>query len=438
MTSSTVRTFSDLQGRKVGVFGLGVEGRATLRRLDLLGITSGVVDDAPKGGDGSVLQTSSGGLEALFACEVILKTPGISKYRDEVIALEAAGIEIRSALDLWFGEVDPSGVVMVTGTKGKSTTTSFLAHLLQGLGKSVVRGGNIGHHPYDSDGFHGADFTILEISSFQAEAFTAVPPLVGVTSLGEDHLDWHGSVDRYVLDKLSLTSKPGASVAVVADEAALRAQRENLGPNPVFVQPTDVDRALASAVGLSGDHHHRNVAVARALLERLIGPREPEALLAAAIGYKHLESRFTDLQPLGAIRVIDDSLATNPLPTVAGLTGLLDDRVALILGGRDRGVSYEPLAEALEARTLPTLVLCLPENGARIASTLHESELLQVNLVETLPEAVALGLAWLAPAGVLLLSPAAPSFGQFLDYRDRALSFAEAVDLHRNATMPSS
>ncbi len=438
MPRSDVRTFSDLQSRKVGVFGLGVEGRATLRRLHLLGIRAVVVDDAPKAGDDEVLQTSSGGIEALATCEVVLKTPGISAYRDDVLALNAAGIEIRSALDLWFGGVDPSRVVMVTGTKGKSTTTTFLAHLLEGLGESVVLGGNIGDPPYDPDLSPEAEFTILEISSFQAEALTSVPPLVGVTSLGEDHLDWHGSVDRYVADKLSLTSKPGAKVAVVADEPVLRAQRDLLGPSPIFVKPSDFDRALSAAAGFSGDHHHRNVAVARELLERLIGPTDPEALLSAALGYKRLESRFTDLVPLGAIRVIDDSLATNPLPTIAGLAGLSHDRVALIVGGRDRGVSYEPLAEALGGRTVPTLVLCLPENGARIADALQESDLVQVRVLETLAEAVDCGLEWAAPDGVLLLSPAAPSFGQFLDYRDRAARFAEVVDLHRDATTPSS
>ncbi len=438
MASSGVRTFSDLQGRKVGVFGLGVEGSATLRRLQLLGISAVVVDDAPKELDGSVLPTANGGLETLHACEVVLKTPGISSYREDVLSLKATGVELRSALDLWLGEVDPKYVVMVTGTKGKSTTTSFLAHLLRGLGKSVVLGGNIGYPPYDPELAQAGELTVLEISSFQAEALTMVPPLVGVTSLGEDHLDWHGSVDRYVADKLSLTSKPGAAVAVVADEPVLRAQRALLGPGPVFVAPSELDRALSSVAGLSGDHHHRNVAVARELLERLIGPTAPEALLDAAVGYQHLESRFTDLAPLGGIRVIDDSLATNPLPTIAGLAGLSKDRVALILGGRDRGVSYEPLAEVLEARTVPTLVLCLPENGPRIAGELTPSDLLRVEVVDSLPEAVDRGLSWAAPNGVLLLSPAAPSFGQFLDYRDRASSFAEAVNLHRNATTPSS
>jgi UDP-N-acetylmuramoylalanine--D-glutamate ligase len=197
------------------------------------------------------------------------------------------------------------------------------------------------------------------------------------------------------------------------------------------VVPTDFDCQLALELGLLGFHHAENVAVARTLLEAVLGPHNEAELLTAARGYAPLESRFFQLPPLGEIAVIDDSLATNPLPTIAGLSALSHDRVALIAGGQDRGVDYEPLAQALAERTMPTFVACLAEAGDVIASVTPLTDLLSVEKFASLEEAVAACLTWLSGKGALLLSPAAPSFGQFENYRDRSEAFQRAVDRHR-------
>ena len=108
-------------------------------------------------------------------------------------------------LGLWANEADLSRVVYVTGTKGKSTTSSVIGHLLSGLGRSALVGGNFGVAPYDPDQAGGYDYWVIEVSSYTATDLAVTPPVTAVTSLHPDHLPWHGDVERYYRDKLSAT-----------------------------------------------------------------------------------------------------------------------------------------------------------------------------------------------------------------------------------------
>ena len=126
---------------------------------------------------------------------------------------------------------------------------------------------------------------------------------------------------------------------------------------------------------------------------------------------------------------MDDSLSTNVLPTLAALDAFPGRRIALIVGGQDRGIDYAPLAAGVLARDAPTFVLTLPDSGPRIRAEIEQAaaEHKRVTDCPDLDEAVAAGFRWAQPDGVVLLSPAAPSFGRFRDYRDRSEAFASAV-----------
>ena len=143
-------SWSQLRGARVGVWGLGVEGAANLGKLAELGVDPVLVDDRPagRGPDGRpVLATHEGGLDALAGCEVVVKTPGISRYRPEVAELEGRGIAVVGGLGLWLAEADRGRVVCITGTKGKSSTTAIAGHLLRRWGYPSMVGGNIGEPP---------------------------------------------------------------------------------------------------------------------------------------------------------------------------------------------------------------------------------------------------------------------------------------------------
>jgi UDP-N-acetylmuramoyl-L-alanine---L-glutamate ligase len=436
-------SWSALADARVGVWGLGVEGRASLRRLRTMGRVPVLVDDDPPGAelDGlEVLATGAGGLERLAGCEVVIKSPGISRYRAEVSQLEGAGVAVVGGLGLFMEEADPDRVACITGTKGKSTTTALAVHLLNGLGYDARAGGNIGHPPWDPTPGPPPAYWIVETSSFQVPDLLSGPAVVAVTSLSPDHLDWHGSVERYYADKLSLCTKPGV-VHAVADgsDPELRARADLLGPEVQWVSPDDVerDRAWAEALGLPGSHNARNASIARAVVLDLGIVADDGALAEAAEGFVPLPSRCRSLGFAGPVEFVDDSLSTNVLPTQAALDAFGDRPVALLVGGQDHGIDYAPLGRTVARRTAPTLVVTMPDNGPRIGAAVRGEaggtgetrEAVEVADTPDLEAAVDAAYDWAAArgGGVVVLSPAAPSFGRYHDYRDRAGSFALAA-----------
>jgi UDP-N-acetylmuramoylalanine--D-glutamate ligase len=446
-------SWSDLRGRTVGVWGLGVEGRATIRRLAALGVEPVLVDDRPPDGgvDGRpVMATGAFGFDALTRCDVVIKTPGISRYRTEVERLEAGGTPVVGALGLWLEEADLARVVCVTGTKGKSTTTSVAGHLLRGLGHRVMVGGNLGTPPYDPDAPTDVDYWIIEVSSYQAADASAAPPVVAVTSLHPDHLTWHAAdVETYYADKLSLCTRPGAELTVAnGDTPLLRERRSLLGPQ---VQWVSVEGApaddWAAGLGLLGAHNHRNALIARACLVALgaKGAADDDAVARAAAGYEHLESRLRPVGTVDGVLFVDDSLSTNVLPTLAAVDAFPDRRVTVIVGGQDRGIDYGPLVSGLAARPAPTLVVITESDAApRIRAAFDAlaafspssdaDDLLDVVELPDLDAAARVGRDWARPDGVVLLSPAAPSFDRFRDYRERSDAFVAAVSRLRAVT----
>lgn len=430
MTASSGRgpTWADLRGRRVGVWGLGVEGAATRRRLEAEGVEpQALVDETPRE-DERVRTLADGGYDALAACEVVIKSPGISPYDEPASRLAEAGVELTGGLALWLAGLSPEKVCCVTGTKGKSTTTSIAGALARGLGADVATGGNLGVPPWDP-ATKPAEWWIVEVSSYQAHDLTGGPRVAVVSSLGQDHLTWHHGIENYVRDKLRLCRLPGvASVVVPAGDTELARRRELLGERVIEVGESEGE--WLDALGLLGAHNRRNACLARAALVQLgIPGADDDARVAeAAREYQPLRSRLTPLGAVDGVDFVDDSLSTNVLPTLAAVAAFPQRRVALLVGGFDRGIDYAPLADALAEHADPLLVLTMPDNGDRIAHTLAERVPgVEVRRCADLEEAVRVGHAWAKPDGVVLLSPAAPSFGRFRDYAERAEVFESAM-----------
>jgi UDP-N-acetylmuramoyl-L-alanine---L-glutamate ligase len=438
-------SWSDLSGASVGVWGLGIEGTANLQLLEKLGADVVVIEDSPPDGPvlgHEVLALGGGGLEVLATRDVVVKTPGVRRRRPEVAHLEALGIPVVGGLGLWMQEAPRDRVVAITGTKGKSTTAAVAGHLLEAFGYRILVAGNIGRTPYESGTPADFDYAIVEVSSYQATDLAASPPVVAVTSLHPDHLDWHGGVEEYFRDKLSACTQPGCHLTIAdGDSPLLKERASQLGPRIEWVRDLDdgdLGGPWLEVLGLVGTHNKRNAMIARACLLGL-GVREAmdaEALAAAAEGFQGLESRLRPIGAVAGVTFVDDSLSTNVLSTLAALDAYRSERVALIVGGHDRGIDYEPLAEALSARaarpeTGVVAVFTLPDNGSRISEQIrrHPDAATEVTDCEELAEAVRAGFSWARTAGgVVLLSPAASSFGRYRDYKARSAAFAEATE----------
>jgi UDP-N-acetylmuramoylalanine-D-glutamate ligase len=274
------------------------------------------------------------------------------------------------------------------------------------------------------------------VSSYQATDLPVSAPVTAVTSLHPDHLPWHGGIEQYYRDKLSACSQPGAELTITnGDSDLLRERFPLMGPRVEWVRESDdPDATWMDALGLPGRHNRRNALIARGCLRALgiPGAGDDEAMRAAAEGYVGLPSRLATIGVVDGVTFVDDSLSTNVLPTLAALDAFPDRRIALIVGGHDRGIDYAPLAAGVVAREAPTYVLTLPDSGPRIRAQIEAAPAPQpgfagVTDCRDLSAAVAAGYRWAQPDGIVLLSPAAPSFGFFKDYRDRAEAFAREV-----------
>jgi UDP-N-acetylmuramoylalanine--D-glutamate ligase len=319
--------------------------------------------------------------------------------------------------------------------------------------------------PYDPDRDADYDYWVIEVSSYQATDLACSPPVTTVTSLHPDHLPWHGGVERYYRDKLSACSQPGAELTVAnGDSELLREHATLLAPQVEWVSESDEpDATWMAPLGLPGRHNRRNALIARRVLRALgvSGADDDAALRIAAEGYVGLPSRLSTVGVVAGVSFIDDSLSTNVLPTLAALDAFPGRRIALIVGGQDRGIDYAPLAAGVFGRQAPTFVLTTPDSGPRISAAFRAaaspaaeggatdtSALGSASAAEDasasgpagaaggfagvtdcadLAAAVSAGFDWARPDGIVLLSPAAPSFGRFRDYTDRAEAFARAM-----------
>ena len=419
---SRLTGFASLRDRRVGIFGVGVEGRAALARL--ASITSDVilVDDHPSSTD--VVGTDDGGLAALLTCDVVLKSSGVPARSPAVIALRQAGVDVTSALNLWMNECDCQRVIAVTGTKGKSTTTALVAFFLECGGEVAHRVGNSGQPPYDPSVDLSSGWCVVEVSSFQSVDLTVAPPRVVVTSLGSDHLDWHGSLEQYWRDKLSITHRPGSESTFVVDTPDMRSRANEFGGHLQWVSPDASD--VARALHLEGAHSVSNVALALAVVADALGTSLTavrQAVLERADQFVPLRGRLTYLATYDGVRYFDDGLATNVLATTAALEIFAQEPLTLIAGGFDRGVDYAPLARVVAQRQPPTNVITIGPAGQRIAQAMRERGV-SVTSVRTLSDAVAQARTSRSGSGVVLFSPAAPSFDQYANWLERSEDFA--------------
>ena len=449
---------ASLAGRRVALWGWGREGRAAYaalravrpaapdpgaqddrfpQRLTLF-CTEGEAADARALGDARLVVETDASAERLSAFDVVIKSPGISPYRPEALAAAERGTRFVGGTALWFAARPDARTVCVTGTKGKSTCSALLAHLLRAAGHRTALTGNIGQPLLELlDG--QADYWVVELSSYQTRdvAASGVQPDVAlVTNVFPEHLDWHGSQSRYVEDKLSLVTaaKPKIAVLNAADTrlAALRPAGVELR---WFGQPEgwhlrgDVvwrgDAAVFDARDLPvpGRHNRSNLCGVLAAVEAL--GLDAVALAPHIARFRPLPHRLQWLGARGGIGYVNDSISTTPHASLAALEVYRGQRVAILVGGHDRGLDWTAFAEGVSAQP-PLAVVTMGQNGPRIHALLQAAAAgrFELQQADGLADAVVRAQAALVGDGVLLLSPGAPSFGAYRDYAERGCHFA--------------
>ena len=440
---------------RVGVVGLARSGRAAARLALASGATVYACDDAdtpelqqaaaPLRELGAVITLGGASRAELAACEIIVVSPGVPPGAPSLAAAEASGARLIGEVEWAYGHLS-CPVIAVTGTNGKSTTTAWIAHLLEASGRKAPAAGNIGLALSEIALRQPApDWAVVEVSSFQLARTERFAPRIGVlTNLAPDHLDRYATVGDYYADKARLfRNATDRSVWVLnGEDAAARAlpgaapgerlyfrvdSRLEAGERGGFVDERDtlvlrlprgdVPLLPASEMKLLGRHNVAN-ALAAALAAKSAGA--PCGSVAAGLrGFTGLEHRLEVVIERGGVVWINDSKATNVASTNVALESMTRPTV-LLLGGRHKGESYTALLP--ELRRHVRYVIAYGEAARRIETELASA--VRVERVEGGFDAVIERAADVAAFGdAVLLSPACASFDMFRDYEDRGRQF---------------
>jgi len=448
---------SELEGRRVALWGFGREGQAALdairRRLPTLALTLFCSEAEAVGARARLddrLHIRTGVDEAqLAAFEIVVKSPGISPYAAPAAGAALHGTQFIGGSALWFAEhaakAHPGRVLCVSGTKGKSTVTALIAHLLRAIGKPTALAGNIGL-PLLSllDVEAEPAYWAIELSSYQS-ADALRPDVAVLLNLYPEHLDWHGGEDRYFADKLKLiTAAQPRAVVLNANDRRLREQTIAV-PCSWFDSPAGwhlrgdrvyrgEHRVLDSrGLPLPGRHNGLNLCAALAALEML--GLDAVALAPHAASFQPLPHRLQRLGTHDGLDYINDSISTTPHASLAALDCFAGRRVAILVGGFDRGLDWSVFAERVRERP-PLAVITQGENGPRIfdrLTPLARGGRFALSAAEDMAEALVQARLALGGEGVVLLSPGAPSFPRYRDYVERGRHFAALAGFDANA-----
>lgn len=465
---------TELAGRRVVVWGTGREAVAAIKAIapaapaELVAVQDG--DSPPAAGwaelAGSVpLHTGSGARDAVLAAQVVVRSPGVAQVHPWLVEARAAGVRVTGGTALWMAE-HAGRAIGVTGSKGKSTTSTLISHLLAAAGRPNVLGGNIGIPVL---ALPDAELYVLELSMYQCADLDDSPRTAVLTSLYPEHLDWSGGEREYYRDKLNLVAhSPERVVFNAADPrltAELAAYGEDLPRLPVGVPggfhlgagPDGEPWFLAghesasyesaghgsaghefaggeplfprTALGLAGRHNASNLCVALGALQAVgvdcVAQRE--VLAAALAGFQPLAHRLTPIADPSGLTFVDDSISTIPESAIHAIEAYADRPLTVIVGGQDRGLDYRPLRDYLAATGISVTLIGIPDSGERILGAVADVPGVVRLTAEDLGAAVRLARQCTPAGGVVLLSPAAPSYGRFDNFEHRSRVFAEAI-----------
>ena len=392
---------------------------------------------------GCVLELGGHRAETFLQQDLIVPSPGVPANHPGLAAARAAGIPIWSEVEL-ASRFLRGRLVAITGSNGKTTTTSLVAHILAGAGKSVILAGNIGspliaHVDQSTD----AGIAVVEMSSFQLELIDSLRPDVGILlNLSPDHLDRHGSFEAYARAKMRLFENQTAADAAVlnADDAAVAGRaparpqvywfsRHEPIASGAFLRDGQIlfrrdarETALLSCgdISLRGEHNLENV-LAAASAAFLAGVA-PQDIAAGVRSFPGVEHRLEFVAEIAGVSYFNDSKATNVDATHKALEAF-SGGLLVILGGKDKAGDFTVLREPLRQRA--SLALLIGAAAEKIQTQLGDA--VPIERAETLDRAVALASRRAQPGDTVLLSPACASFDQFENFEHRGRVFKNLV-----------
>ena len=450
METEFQRYFTALKDKRIVVLGLGVSNRPLVRLLLQFGCTVTGCDKTPREKlDAEVLeleklgcrlQVGEGYLDGLEA-DIVFRTPGMHPGNPALEALRSSGAQVTSEMEVFF-EVCPCTILAVTGSDGKTTTTTLISEMLKAAGKTVWLGGNIGTPLLPvCDQMQSGDFAVVELSSFQLMDMQRSPHIAVVTNLAPNHLDIHKDMEEYVDAKKNIFRFQSAEdVLILNADNAITAGFAGNGVTRKFSRQGEADIYAADGVIyrngevlmktgdilLPGVHNIENYMAAILAVEGLV---DDSVIRNVAASFGGVEHRIELVRVKDGVRFYNDSIASSPTRTIAGLRSF-PEKVCLIAGGYDKHIPFDVLGPEICRHTKRVYL-----NGAT-AAMIRKA-------VESTPEynpgcpelidcrdftdAVNRAAVDAKASDVVLMSPACAAFDQFKNFMERGKYFKKLI-----------
>ncbi len=449
-----------LKGKKVAIIGLGVSNLPLLDYMRKVQANVTVFDNKTEEKiDKNILEVlNKNGIEkhigenylsGLKGFDIIFKSPSCRPDLPEILAEVERGTRLTSEIELVM-ELAPCKIIAVTGSDGKTTTTSLIYEILKRKYKCFL-GGNIGLPLFTKiKEMEPEDIVVLELSSFQLMTMKKSPDIAVITNVTPNHLDIHKSYDEYIKAKMNIFANQNDKDILVLNydneitksfikktnsKVRLFSSKEKLDNGLIFDDGIvkDVENGLRRHIlklkdtKLRGTHNAENICAAIAATKELV---DMETQVDAIINFTGVNHRLEFVREIEGSKWYNDSIASSPTRTIAGLNSF-DEDIVLIAGGYDKHLDYEPIAEPILKKVKTLILMGATANKINDVVTKKQEELnikIPIYRVNSLEEAVKKAKELVKPGQILLFSPASASFDMFKNFEERGNKFKELVE----------
>ncbi len=460
MNTSVNDFFESVKGKRVAFIGIGTSNLPLIKQFSDKGAS--VIACDRKGfedlGENGVKAKEYGARLKLgddylsdIDADIVFRSPGTPFYKDELVKLREDGKVLTSEMEVFF-DLCPCTAIAVTGSDGKTTTTTIISEFLKAAGKTVHLGGNIGKPLLpEIEEIKPSDFAVVELSSFQLISMRKSPDIAVVTNLAPNHLDIHKDMQEYIDSKKNIVLHQNAFSKAVVNldndiangfSEAVRGQlckfsvKEKLG-NGAYLDGTticysDYGKVTKimdiSDIRIPGMHNVENYLAA---ISAVWGIVDTDTIVKVAKEFGGVAHRAEFVREYRGVKYYNDSIASSPTRTALGTLSLYDFKITIIAGGYDKHIPYEPLGPVIndKVKTLILLGDTAPkiEDAVKNADNYNAGEIKIIN-VTNMEEAVAAAVENTAEGDIVSLSPASASFGLYRNFEERGNHFKSIVN----------
>lgn len=452
MNTAFENYFNSLKGKRIAVLGLGVSNRPLVKLLLSYGCDVTGCDRTPREKlDDEILELEKQGCKLRvgdnylddIAADLVFRTPGMHPGNPALVKLAEGGAEITSEMEIFF-ELCPCKIIAVTGSDGKTTTTTLISELLKASGKTVWLGGNIGTPLLPVCGeIAPEDFAVVELSSFQLMDMRRSAHIAVVTNLAPNHLDVHKDMDEYVDAKKNIfRHQTAADKLIINADNAITAPFKGNGTTRYFARLAKTDNGICmngdflcrdgekvldkKDILIPGEHNVENYMAAILAVEGIV---DDETVRDVARSFGGVEHRIELVRVKDGVRFYNDSIASSPSRTIAGLRSF-PEKVMLIAGGYDKHIPFDVLGPEVCAHTKAVYLNGATADKIRaaiVAAPEYKPGCPELIDCADFTDAVMKSAADAKSGDVVLMSPACAAFDQFKNFMVRGKYFKKLI-----------